>query len=136
MLIMLGLIKLVGKKAITRKWYFAALFTAATWALMNLGQSLVQSTLDAICGNGFDFAYYAATDFGVGLTGMFTLAMSIVLVMVFRRFDGMLEDQVQYLKRTDAERKEKMRRDEFGDEPIEIDKETVSILQKKDDDGY
>ena len=129
-LLLLILIKFVGKKAITRKWYFSALFTVAAWVLMCTGQTLVQTIL------GYDFLAVAAGNFGVGITGLFSLVMAVVLVLVFRRFDGMFEDQVEYLKRTDKERKDKMRRDEFGDEPIEIDEETISILQKKDDDLY
>ena len=52
-----------------------------------------------------------------------------------RRLDGMFEWQRGFLKRLDEERKEKMRRDTYGDEPLEIDEESLKIL-KKDDDLY
>ena len=45
----------------------------------------------------------------------------------------MFEDQKNYLKRLERERKEKMERDNFGDEPIEIDEETMSILKRHND---
>lgn len=59
--------------------------------------------------------------------------MAVVTVMILRRLNGMFEDQKHYLLRQDKERKELARRDEFGDEPVEIDEESLSILKRWDD---
>ena len=53
--------------------------------------------------------------------------------MILRRLNGMFEDLKSYLLRMDKERKELARHDEYGDEPIEIDKESLSILKRWDD---
>jgi hypothetical protein len=45
----------------------------------------------------------------------------------------MFEDQMDYLKRLDEEKKQKMMGDAFGDTPIEIDKQTLDILNKDND---
>ena len=54
-------------------------------------------------------------------------------ILIVRKLDGMFEYQKSYLRRLDDERKEKMRRDEYGDEPVEIDEESLSILKRWDD---
>lgn len=122
--------KLIGKQRIRDKWYLSAATVIVGWFLMNLTVTVVQ----AVCGS--DFAAVASYNFGVGLTGLMSLAAGLVVILVLRRLDGMFEDQKHYLLRLDKERKERMRRDEFGDEPIEIDDETISILNKKDNGLY
>jgi hypothetical protein len=48
----------------------------------------------------------------------------------------MFEDQKSYLLRKKRERDEQSRIDTYGDEPIDIDGESLSILNKRDNDLY
>lgn len=128
MLLLLVFIKLVGKQKIVQKSYLTLTFTVLGWALQNLGLTLAMWALF-----GGDFAFYLLSNFGIGVTGLMSLAAAVVILFIMRRLDGMFEDQVQFIKRTEKERREMQRRDEFGDEPIEIDDETLSILNKRDD---
>lgn len=125
--LLLILLKFTGKEKIAGKWYFSALFTVAGWVLLNFGLTLMMT----IFGNGF--LNSAAVNFGLGITGLMSLALALLIILVMRKLDGMFEDQKHYLLRLDGERKERIRRDEFGDEPIEIDNETLSILNKRGD---
>lgn len=114
--------KFVGKEKIRGKWYFSALFLLAGWVLTGLGRTAVA----ACFGKGLDWLLAMAWDF-------ISLAVGLVIILIMRRLDGMFEDQKHYLIRLDDEREERRRRDNFGDEPIEIDEETVSILKRWDD---
>lgn len=130
-MLLLLMTKFMGKEKIASTWYFTALFAFLGWLLTTLGTSVMLTIV-----NGANFLIVLLNNTMNYMFGLISLTMAIVLLLVFRKLDGMFEDQKHYLLRLDEERKEKMRRDEFGDEPIEIDKETISILQKKDDDGY
>lgn len=127
-MLLLIVIKFIGKQKITEKWYFSVLFVVSAWILSNLGTSCVQ----AIC--GYDFLTCLGGNFGISVNGLMSLAIGVVLILILRKLDGMFEDQKHYLLRLDAERKEMMRRDTFGDVPIEIDEESLSILRKTDDE--
>lgn len=127
-LLLLIPMRYIGKQKIAKKWYLTILFVLLGWILSNLVSSIVQF----ICGFNFVGAFLANISFGVN--GLLSLALGIVLVLILRRLDGMLEDQISYLKRLDAERKDLARRDEFGDEPIELDEEALSILRRRDED--
>ena len=70
------------------------------------------------------------------LWDLLSLAVGLALILLLRRLDGMFEDQKHYLLRLDKEKRDKMRRDTFGDELVEIDAESLSILNKKDNDLY
>ncbi len=118
--------KFLGKEKIAKKWYFTTLFVVAGWLLVAFGRTVVA----ACCGLDFTGTLIAQLS---DSSSLLSLAMAIIIILVMRRFDGMFEDQKHYLKRLDAERKEKMRRDEFGDEPVEIDEETLSILTRRND---
>lgn len=125
-MLMLLMTKFMGKEKIRGKWYFSAAFVALGWLAVALGRALVAGCFS----RNFAGAVLAQ------LADLFSLAIAIVIILVMRRLDGMFEDQKHYLLRLDSERKEKMRRDTFGDEPVEIDEECLSILNKKDDDLY
>ena len=58
--------------------------------------------------------------------------MAFAVVAILRRFDGMFENQKSFLKKLGKIREEKMSRDELGDEPIEMDEDALSNLQKDD----
>ena len=118
--------KFFGKEKIAGKWYFSALFVVLGWLAVFLGRAIVSEC--------FGIGFVAAV---IGhLWELLSLAIGILVILVMRKLDGMFEDQKHYLKRLDAEKKEKQRRDTFGDEPIEIDEESLSILNKKDDSLY
>ncbi|MDE7075843.1 MAG: hypothetical protein K2O62_00800, partial [Clostridia bacterium] len=59
----------------------------------------------------------------------------LVITLVLRRLDGMYEDQIEYLKRLKGEREEMRRRAERGEDELDLDEESLSIL-KKDNDLY
>lgn len=125
-MLLLLLVKIMDKQKITGKIYFSVLFVVLGWLLIVLGRAVVAE----IVGIGFVnciLSFY-------GLPDLLSLAVAVILILVFRRLDGMFEDQKHYLIRKDKERKELARRDEFGDEPIEIDEESLSILNKYDDE--
>ena len=48
----------------------------------------------------------------------------------------MMERQKDYLLRLDKERRDKLKADTFGDEPVEIDEEALKSLNKKGDDMF
>ena len=118
----------LGKKKIAANWYFTVLFVLLGWVLNNLVSSFIQW----LCGVEFIIALAGNVSFSV--TGFMSLAIGTVLLLILRKLDGMFEDQVHYLKRLDSERREMMRADEFGDEPVEIDEDTISILKKRDEE--
>ena len=119
-------LKFIDKQKIAGKWYFSALFVVSAWILQVFGVTVMQ----AICGD--NFVYALAYNAGLNGMGALALAAGIIVIIIMRRFDGIFEDQKHYLKRLDDERKERMRRDEFGDEPVEIDEEALSILRRDD----
>ena len=118
--------KFLGKEKIAGKWYFSALFVLAGWLLVAFGRTIVA----ACCGMDFVGTLVAQL---VDPSSLLSLAMALIIILVMRRLDGMFEDQKHYLKRLDEERRAKSERDEFGDEPIEIDEETLSILKRHND---
>lgn len=118
----------IGKQKIAGKWYLTALFVVLGWIISNLVCSIVQW----ICGVGFVAAILSNISFGVN--GLLALVLGVVILMILRKLDGMFEDQIHYLKRLDNERKERMSIDEFGETPIEIDEDTLSILKKRDEE--
>ena len=123
--LLLLMTRFMGKKRIRDKWYFSLLFTTAGWIAAVLGRAIVAACF------GLSFTATLLAHFG----DLVSFAICLVIILVMRRLDGMFEDQKDFLKRLDDERKEKEKRDTFGDEPIEIDEESLKIL-KKDDDLY
>lgn len=131
--VMLLPLYLIGKDKIRAKWWRSALFAVGGWLCVYVGRSVIWAIAFAIAPQeGFNawsgFSAYALSD-------MFSLVMAVVVIVVLRRLDGLFEDQISYLKRIDKERRDKMRYDDFGDVPVEIDEEALSIL-KRDNDLY
>ncbi|MGN0806461.1 MAG: hypothetical protein ACI4MC_05420 [Candidatus Coproplasma sp.] len=122
---------LIGADKISSKWWASALFTIGGWICVYLGRAIVSAIGLAIspvegANAGAGFVAFALYDIMSPIIGA-------LIVIVLRRFDGMFEDQKSFLGRLDGERKEKMRRDEFGDELEEIDQESLEILNKEND---
>lgn len=115
----------VPKKKILGKWYFTLLYVLLSYLLMALGRA----TVSAFCGNNFGDSFIAV------IAGEFiNLVFAVVGMLIFRRLDGMAEDQKEYILRIKAEAADMKRRDEYGDEPIEIDAESLAILKKDPED--
>lgn len=122
------MVRFAGYKRIAGKWYFTALYVVCGWAAVLVGRVAV-----SLC-FGADFV---SALFGfLGATDWLSLAMGLAVLLVMRRLDGMLENQRDYLLRLDKERREKMMADNFGEQPIEIDVETLKTLNKKGDDLF
>lgn len=121
----------IGKDRIRSVWWASALFTLGGWLCVYLGRSVVWAIAYAISPIS---GMYAWTGFELyAVTDLLSPVMAIVVVMVLRRLDGMFEDQRSYLMRIDKERRDRMRRDAFGDEPVEIDDESLNILNSGND---
>ncbi|MDE7086883.1 MAG: hypothetical protein K2O67_01695, partial [Clostridia bacterium] len=110
---------LIGRDKIRTKWWASALFAIGGWLCIYLGRSVIWAIAYAIAPVS---GTYVWTGFEVfATTDLLSLAMAVVVVLVLRKLDGLFEDQKIYLKRYDKERRDKMRYDNFGDEPLEID---------------
>ncbi|MDE7379999.1 MAG: hypothetical protein K2N14_03000 [Clostridia bacterium] len=127
LMLLLIAVKLLGKKRIASKWYFTALFVLCGWFIQNL----TITVMNAIC--GFSFVSYLASNFGFGITGVLSLAMGLVISLVLRKLDGMYEDQIEYLKRVKGEQEENRRRAERMEDGLELDEESLAILNRDND---
>ena len=127
LMLLLIVVKYIGKKRIASTWYFTSLFVVCGWVLQNLTITI----MNAIC--GFPFVSYLGSNFGFGITGLLSLAMGLVITLVMRKLDGMYEDQMEYLKRLKGEREEKQRLAERGEDILEFDEESFDILNKDND---
>lgn len=122
---------LIGRDKMGKRWWSSVLFVIGGWLCVYIGKSVVWAigyAISPVAGlsawTGFEA--YAVAD-------LLSLVVAIVVVLVLRRFDGMFEDQMAYLKRLDKERRDRMRYDGFGDAPVEIDEESLSILNRNND---
>lgn len=127
-------LKFIGSEKITSKWTWSALFVLICWFCIYIGRAAVWTVcyaVNPVSGAAFysGFIQFAATD-------LLSLAMAVTIVLVLRRFNGMFENQITYLKRFDSERRNALKPDAFGDEPIEIDSESLSVLKWHNDDLY
>lgn len=122
---------LLGPKKIAYKWWSVALFAIGGWLCVYLGRSIVWAIAFAV--SPIDGLTAASGFVSFGTYDILSLPIGVLLMVVFRKLDGMFEDQKEYLTRFDTERREKMRRDEFGDNLEEIDEEALDILAKEND---
>ncbi len=122
---------LIGKDKIRSKWWSSALFALGGWVSVYLGRSVVWAVAYAISPLDGASVWSGFVNFAVG--DMLSLIMTVVVVLVLRRLNGMFEDQISYLKRLDKEKRDKMRIDQFGENLGEIDEETFNILNKDND---
>ena len=120
--LLLLMTKFMGKERIRKKWYFSAMFLLAGWVSVWVGRVVVA----ACFGYGLQWLKTMAWD-------LISLGIGLLIILIVRRLEGMFEDQKHFLVRTRKEEEEKKRRDEFGDEPIDIDEDTISILKRWDD---
>ena len=122
---------LIGMDKIASKWWATALFATGGWLCVYLGRSIVWAIgyaispiADATAFSGFvAFAAYDALSF----------VMAVVVMLIMRKLEGMMEDQKTFLQRKHVERQDKVRRDNYGDELADIDEEALEILNKEND---
>lgn len=122
------MVRFAGYKRIIAKWYFTVLYLLAGWVAVLAGKVVIS----VCCGADFVSSLLGF----LGAADMLSLAMGLIILLIMRRLDGMMENQRDYLLRLDKERKEKMMADNFGEQPIEIDVETLKTLNKKGDDLF
>lgn len=122
------MVHFMGYKRIAAKWYFTVLYMLCGWAAVLVGKVIVSICFGAGVGSAF-LGFLGARD-------LLSLAMGIVILLVMRKLDGMFENQRDYLIRLDKERRDKLKADTFGEEPIEIDEEALKSLNKKGDDMF
>lgn len=129
-MLMLIPLKLIGSGKINSKAWGTVLLILGGWMCVYLGRSIVSAIAYAIYPTAEGSAWSGFVGFAA--SELLSLVMAIVIVLILRRFDGMVENQRDYLKRLGKLREEEMRRREYGDEPIDIDQEALDILNKDD----
>lgn len=125
---------LIGSGKIKSKWWAAALFAVGGWLGVYLGRSVIWAIGYAI--SPVDGLTAASGFLIFGQSDLMSLVMGIVLMLVLRKLDGMLEDQRAFLNRLDTERRERQRVDTFGENGAELDEEALEILRKDDNGLY
>lgn len=122
---------LIGAKKIASRWWASALFVLGAWLCVYLGRA----TVSAICFAISPIAGATAADgyIAFALSDLLSPIIGMLIIIVLRRFDGMFEDQNVFLKRLEAEKEEKQRRDTFGEELEDIDEEALEILNREND---
>ena len=129
-MVMLLPLKFIGVEKITSKWWLSLLFVLGGWLCVYLGRATVWTVSFAVKPIDGVAVYAGFVNFAT--SELLSAAMAVAIILVLRRFDGMFENQKSFLKRIDKERRDKMRKDGFGDEPVEIDEETLRILHRDD----
>lgn len=127
-IIVLAYLLPIGKERVAKSWYLSVLMVILGWA----AEVLVRSGLLAATGV-YDFVTALGLMAGFADSGLLSLAMGIIVILIVRRFDGLFEDQKAYLLRLGKIREEKRRVDTFGEQLEEIDEENLSILNNDND---
>lgn len=96
-LIVLLLFKILPKKKITENFSYSLIYLIAVYVLICLGRAILLSIM-----NG---ALFVNLFIDMSATEAFSLTITIVIIIVARRQDGVFEDQKEYLSRTEKERK-------------------------------
>ena len=100
------LLKRLGKETVRKKAFLTFFFTAAVFLSIQLGRWLV----------GLMFGGTAATFVTLLVTDSLSLLFAAVAVQLARHIDGLFEDQLGYLRRTQAERRRSQQTDEVDTE--------------------
>lgn len=121
------LFKFIPKEKMFSKWYLTLIYALVAFILVLCGRTLI-----AVC-FGSDFVTALGNFF-------FTEALNIVFaamaLLVFRRLDGMVEDQKKYLLRVAREREEAQKpKEEVWAGYTELDEEELKKLHGCSDGG-
>lgn len=120
---------LIGMDKIMSSWWATALFAIGGWLCVYLGRSIVWAIAYAISPT---VGGTAASGFIIFFTyDLLSMIMAVVVMLIMRKLEGMMEDQKVFLHRKYAEKKDKVHRDNYGDELTEIDEEALAILNKE-----
>ncbi|MGN1060504.1 MAG: hypothetical protein ACI4QN_02110 [Candidatus Coproplasma sp.] len=122
---------LIGINKIASKWWATALFAVGGWLCVYLGRSIVWAIAYAI--SPIEGATAASGFVAFATCDVLSLVMAVIVMLIMRKLDGMVEDQKSYLERRYSEKNEKVRRDNYGEELAEIDEEALEILNKEND---
>lgn len=129
--VMYIVLRLVGKDKVRKKAWTAVLFALGGWLCVYLGRSLVWLTaVAAFPAEGLSM-WGGFISFGLG--DALSLVMAVVVVLILRRFDGMFEDQIEFLCRLKKQREDKRHAALYGDELEEIDQEALRLFKQNDD---
>lgn len=123
------MVHFMGYKRIAGHWGFTILYVLCGWLALEIGRAVVSICFGVDVGS-------ALLSFIAGPSELLSLAMGIVILLVMRKLEGMLENQRAYLLRLDKERQERMKADTFGENPVEIDEDALRALNKKGDDMF
>ena len=123
-------LKLIGTDKIVSKWWSAVLLVLGGWLCVYLGRSVVWTVCYAVQPVAGAKIYSGFIDFAA--FDLVPLALTIIIILVLRRFDGMFVDQKSFLKKLDESRRDDMRKAMYGDELAELDEETLNILHHDD----
>lgn len=118
---------LIGAERLKKRWYWAFLVVLSGWVTVNFTRTCIYT---AFYGS---FVTMLGYSFGQADGGLLALVMGELIILVCRRLDGLFENQKKYLLRLEKERKEEQRLHDMGDGPIQIDEDSISILNKKYD---
>ena len=90
----LALLKLLGKERIRKSAFLSVMFGLCVQLLMQVGRGLVS----ALLGTAFDACIgYITTD-------ILSTLLTLVIIWIVRKADGLFEDQKHYLLRLESER--------------------------------
>ena len=120
-------VKLIGPERLKKRWYWSALVVLIGWTTTNFVKTCLYAAFYK------DFTSALTAMFGIADCGLLALVMGEIIILICRRLDGLFENQKRYLLRLNKERDEERYRREYGDEAIEIDDESLSILNRKYD---
>lgn len=128
--IMYVVMRVAGKARVRKNAWTAAAFAICGWLCVYVGRSLVWTIAAAFPSDGVSL-WGGWVSFS--LPDLLSLIMAAVILPVMRKFDGMFEDQMEFLARVDREKRERMRIDQMGENMGEIDEETLKEMLKNDD---
>lgn len=126
---------LIGTKRIASKWWSVSLFSIGGWLCTYLGRSIVWAI-------GFAVSPIAGAAASSGFVlflqaDLLSLVIGVLAMLLMRRLDGMVEDQNDFLRRFDDERKQKQKHDAYYDnDGRELDEEALEILNRSDNGLY
>ena len=112
--------KIIPKEKLFSKWYLTLIYPLIAFVLVLLGRAIVAACF------GFGFVEALGSHF---FTESLNIVFAIIVLLILRRLDGMLEDQKTYLKRVAREREEaKTPKEEEWAGYTELDEEELKKL--------
>ena len=98
-MLMLLPLKLIGTQKIVSKWWTSLLFVLGGWLCVYFGRATVWTVCYAV--QPISGVSASAGFINFAMSDLLSLAMTVAVVLVLRRFDGMFENQKSFLRRVD-----------------------------------